>query len=103
MVGDEVLERGGDLVAIGACLGYLSRYLIGRVARPALGGVGSGGMAPERWLVKISGGLMNGCKSLCDLSNSTAKAIMTITVTTALAKISLLTKGARRKETARRT
>ena len=64
MVGDEVLERGGDLVAIGACLGYLSRYLIGRVARPALGGVGSGGMAPERWLVKISGGLMNGC-NLC--------------------------------------
>jgi len=103
VVGDEVLERGGDLVAIGACLGYLSRYLIGRVARPARGGVGSGGMAPERWLVKISGGLMNGCKSLCGLSNSTAKAIMTITVTTALAKISLLTKGARRKETARRT
>jgi hypothetical protein len=53
----------------------------------------------------MSGGLMPRCKSLCGLSNinSTAKAIITITVTTALAKISLLKKSARRKKTARRT
>src|SRR6516225_3219639 len=41
VVSDEVRDRWGDLVAIGACLGEFGRDVFSHVARPALGGVES--------------------------------------------------------------
>jgi hypothetical protein len=41
VVGDEVRDRRGNLVAIGACLRECGRDVVGHVTRPALSGIES--------------------------------------------------------------